>query len=116
MSSLSPLHAVLFDMDGTLVETEGFWGEAMFELAERLGGRMSDEARAQTIGSTMRRSMQVLHADLGLDRSEDELLADARWVEDRTAELMADGIHWMPGARDLLVAVRSAGLTTALVT
>lgn len=107
---------MLFDMDGTLVQTEEFWGEAMFELAAQLGGEMSDEARAQTIGSTMRRSMQVLHADLGLVRTEAQLQADARWVEERTAALMAAGIHWQPGARELLVAVRAAGLATALVT
>ena len=103
-------------MDGTLVETEQYWGEAMFELAARLGGRMSDDARARTVGSSMRVSMGVLHADLGLRRSEEQLQADARWVEDRTAELMAGGIAWQPGARELLVAVRAAGLATALVT
>jgi HAD superfamily hydrolase (TIGR01509 family) len=112
----SLLQAVLFDMDGTLVETEQYWGEAMFELAERLGGRMSESARAATVGSTMRRSMSILHADLGLDRTEDQLLADARWVEDRTAQLLGAGISWCPGARELLTAVRAAGLRTALVT
>ncbi|TFV66262.1 UNVERIFIED_ORG: HAD family phosphatase [Bacillus sp. AZ43] len=110
------MQAVLFDMDGTLVETEQYWGEAMFELAARLGGRMSAEARAATVGSTMRRSMTILHADLGVIRSEEQLLADARWVEDRTAELMAAGITWCPGARELLLGVRAAGLPTALVT
>jgi HAD superfamily hydrolase (TIGR01509 family) len=115
-SAPSPLRAVLFDMDGTLVETEEFWGEAMFELAAQLGGRMSHEARAATVGSTMRRAMQVLHADLGLVRTEEQLQADARWVEDRTAQLMAAGITWQPGARDLLRGVRTAGLVTALVT
>jgi HAD superfamily hydrolase (TIGR01509 family) len=110
------LRAVLFDMDGTLVETEGYWGEAMAELAARLGGRMSAEARAATVGTSMRTSMSVLHADLGVVRDEEQLQADGRWVTDRTAELMAEGIEWQPGARDLLVAVRAAGLTTALVT
>ena len=112
----SPLRAVLFDMDGTLVETEQLWGEAMFELAARLGGRMSDAARQQTVGTSMRTSMQVLHADLGIRRTEAELRADAAWVEGRTAELMAGGIAWRPGASELLRSVRAAGLATALVT
>ncbi len=110
------LRAVLFDMDGTLVETEQYWGEAMFELAARLGGRMSPSARAATVGASMRRSMAILHADLGVVRTEEQLLADARWVEERTAELLAGGISWCPGARELLTEVRAAGLRTALVT
>jgi len=116
MSSVGGLRAVLFDMDGTLVETEQHWGEAMFELAAQLGGRMSDAARARTIGASMRVSMTVLHADLGLTRSEEQLQADARWVEDRTAELLGAGIAWRPGAAELLREVRAAGLSTALVT
>ena len=110
------LRAVLFDMDGTLVETEQFWGIAMRELAGHLGGRMSDEARSRTVGTSMQVSMAVLHADLGLTRTEPETRADARWVTERTAELMAGGVEWRPGARDLVLTVRSAGLATALVT
>ncbi|RBY90159.1 HAD family phosphatase [Blastococcus sp. TBT05-19] len=112
----SDLAAVLFDMDGTLVQTEEYWGEAMFELAGSLGGVMSPEARAATVGTSMRRSMEVLYADLGVERTEEQLLADARWVEDRAGELMATGIPWRPGARELLESVREAGLSTALVT
>jgi HAD superfamily hydrolase (TIGR01509 family) len=110
------VRAVLFDMDGTLVQTEEYWGEAMFELGDRLGGRMSDEARAETVGTSMRTSMRVLYADLGVVRSEDQLHADARWVEVRAAELMSAGIPWRPGAADLLRAVAAAGVRSALVT
>jgi HAD superfamily hydrolase (TIGR01509 family) len=111
------LEAVLFDMDGTLVETEEYWGEAMFALAERLGGRMSAEARQRTVGTSMRFSMNVLYEDLGVSAGERQLRADARWVEERTAELMAEGgVEWQPGARELVVAVREAELASALVT
>jgi HAD superfamily hydrolase (TIGR01509 family) len=111
------LEAVLFDMDGTLVETEEYWGEAMFALAEQLGGEMSPEARERTVGTSMRFTMEVLYDDLGLSVDERQLRADARWVEERTAQLMAEGgIRWQPGARELVVAVREAELAAALVT
>jgi HAD superfamily hydrolase (TIGR01509 family) len=114
---LQPLQAVLFDMDGTLVETEQYWSEAMSALARELGGTLSATAREQTVGTAMRVGLGVLYADIGVLRSEAELQADIRWVEDRTGELMhAGGIAWRPGARELLVSVRDAGVCTALVT
>ena len=75
-------------MDGTLVETEHYWGEALHALARRLGGTLSDEGRAATVGGSMRTSMAVLDADLGIRRTEDQWAADGRWVEDTTARLM----------------------------
>jgi HAD superfamily hydrolase (TIGR01509 family) len=108
--------AVLFDMDGTLVQTEEFWGEAMFALAARLGGRMSDAARRRTVGTSLRTSMRILHEDLGIARTEAELRADARWVEEETGRLLADGVDWQPGARELVAEVRAAGVRSALVT
>ena len=111
------LDGVLFDMDGTLVQTEELWGEAMDTLARRLGGTFSAEGRARTVGTSMRVAMTILHADLGVERTDEQLRADARWVEDETAALMGTrGMPWRPGARELLTAVRAAGLATALVT
>jgi HAD superfamily hydrolase (TIGR01509 family) len=115
--SMRSLEAVLFDMDGTLVETEELWGEAMAALAGQLGGVFSPGARERTVGTSMPVAMGILYADLGVERSATQLRDDARWVEDETAALMAGrGMPWRPGARQLLTAVRDGGLATALVT
>jgi beta-phosphoglucomutase-like phosphatase (HAD superfamily) len=110
------LRAVLFDMDGTLVETEEYWGEAMFSLAGQLGGRMSAEARAATVGTSMRVAMAVLYDDLGVTRTEAEMQADVDQILDVVARKMTERLIWLPGARELLTVVHEAGLRTALVT
>jgi HAD superfamily hydrolase (TIGR01509 family) len=95
---------VLFDMDGTLVDSEKVWDIALKELARRAGGELSEQARIAMIGSNMGRSMQIMRDDLGQpDRPE-------------VFDLFGHGLVWRPGAYELLKAVRAAGVPTALVT
>lgn len=108
------LAAVLFDMDGTLVDTEKVWDVALRELAARYGGVLSDAGRIAMVGAAAERTMELLFADLDMPPVAPEAGAD--WLDARMVELFADGMEWKPGARELLAAVRAAGLATALVT
>jgi HAD superfamily hydrolase (TIGR01509 family) len=108
------LQAVLFDMDGTLVDSEKVWDVGLRELAIRYGGELSASARVRMIGTSMADSMAILHADLGQPWRDPT--GSALWLEQRVSALFADGLVWRPGARRLLAEVRAAGVPTALVT
>lgn len=108
--------AVLWDMDGTLVDSEKVWTVSLRDTARWLGGELSAAAREAVVGSNMADTMVVLFDDLGLDpdpaavvRARDELVR-------RTGELFEAGLEWRPGARAALRTVRAAGWRTALVT
>jgi HAD superfamily hydrolase (TIGR01509 family) len=105
---------VLFDMDGTLVDSEKVWEVALHELAASYGGRLSPAARRAMVGTSMPETMAILHDDLGQPWR--DAAVGAAWLEDRVVELFASGLQWRPGALGLLTAVRSAGIPTALVT
>ncbi len=113
-STAHELAAVLFDMDGTLVDSEKVWSVALQELATRLGGRLSDSARARMVGTNMSESMTILHVDVG--RTDLDPDSSVAWLESRMGELFAAGLVWKPGAQELLAAVSAAGIPAALVT
>jgi HAD superfamily hydrolase (TIGR01509 family) len=108
------MRAVLFDMDGTLVDSEKIWDVTLDELAARLGGELSAPTRRAMVGSNLASSLQLLHDDLGITGG--DLDGDGRWLLDRTKLYFTRGLPWQPGARELLEAVHAAGLPTALVT
>ncbi|NIL57449.1 HAD family phosphatase [Salinispora arenicola] len=105
---------MLFDMDGTLVDSEKLWEVALHELAVAYGGALSEPARRAIVGTSMAVSMRILHDDLG--QPERDPHASAAWINTRILELFRSGLRWRPGALALLQAVRAAGIPTALVT
>ncbi|GAA2134917.1 HAD superfamily hydrolase (TIGR01509 family) [Glycomyces algeriensis] len=106
--------AVLFDMDGTLVDSEIIWDTGVEELAALLGGALDPEVRARMVGTNEDASVVMLLDSLGIPLTE----APHRqtWLRTRMKELFAAGVEWKPGARELLLECRAAGIPTALVT
>jgi HAD superfamily hydrolase (TIGR01509 family) len=107
------LQAVLFDMDGTLLDSEKVWDVALDDLAESLGGQLSAYGRARMVGTPLGRSIAILHDDLGVDADAE---ASGAYLLSRAAELFARPLPWRPGARELLDAVAVAGVPVGLVT
>ncbi|MCP3803671.1 HAD family phosphatase [Allokutzneria sp. A3M-2-11 16] len=115
-SSVDGPAAVLWDMDGTLVDSEKIWDIPLAELAVRLGGELSAETRAEMVGSNQERTLRLLFASLGLPADPPALADAGDWLVARTAELFAAGLPWRPGAPEALRAIRASGVPTALVT
>jgi HAD superfamily hydrolase (TIGR01509 family) len=106
--------AVLFDMDGTLVDSEIIWDTGVEELAGLLGGALDPEVRSRMVGTNEDASVVMLLESLGIPLTETP--HHQTWLRTRMKELFAAGVAWKPGARELLLECRAAGIPTALVT
>lgn len=109
----SALAAVLWDMDGTLVDTEPYWMAAETPLVERFGGTWTHEQALGMVGLALEDSARLLQG-AGVPWSADEIIA---YLTDEVLRQLADtGVPFRPGARELLADLRAAGVKTALVT
>jgi HAD superfamily hydrolase (TIGR01509 family) len=115
-STADGLAAVLWDMDGTLVDSEKLWDVALYEAAEWLGGVLTEQQRLTLVGSNMEATSRYMLEATGRRPTPEAICSTGDWIRDRTAMLFADALPWRPGAREALAAVRAAGLPSALVT
>ncbi|WP_432170596.1 HAD family hydrolase [Streptomyces sp. 1222.5] len=108
----SALQAVLLDMDGTLVDTEGFWWDVEVEVFAALGHTLDESWRHVVVGGPMTRSAGFLIEATGAAITLAEL---AVLLNDGFEERIGQALPLMPGAARLLAELHEHAIPTALV-
>ena len=104
--------AVLFDMDGTIIDSEPYWMIAEAELVEEHGGTWSDKQGYALVGSGLWNSAAVLQK-AGVDLAADDIV---QRLSQRVLEQVASSVPWRPGVRELFRELLDADIPCALVT
>ncbi|MDY6810031.1 MAG: HAD family phosphatase [Actinomycetota bacterium] len=106
----------MWDMDGTLLDSEPLWDVAMADLALRHGIAMSPALRESTLGNALPDALSKVYAAARVAPADQDRAGDERWLLDHVAEMFVGGLPWRPGAAAALDLVRSAGVPMVLVT
>jgi HAD superfamily hydrolase (TIGR01509 family) len=97
MPDQASLQAVVFDLDGVLVDSESVWDAARRAVVQETGGRWQDDATRAMMGMSSPEWSRYLHDQLGVPLTADEI------NERVVARLLAryrDELPLLPGAVD----------------
>ena len=107
------MEAVLWDMDGTLVDTEPYWIAAETAMAQRYGATWTQTDAMQLVGSDLLDSARYIQRVMGLDHTPEEIVEEL--LDGVTAQVQ-EAVPWRPGALELLDTLAEAGVRCGLVT
>lgn len=104
--------ALLWDLDGTIVDSEDYWIQAEVELAQLHGGTWTHEDGMIQVGQGLPVTAAALQA-CGVDMGIQEIID---FLAHRVGALLEESVPWRPGALEMLQAAAVAGIPQAMVT
>jgi len=110
------MDAVLWDMDGLMVDSEPLWTLAEQELARALGGTWDAQIKARIVGTRLDLAVPLILAHYGVAATPERVAATADGLLARMVELYArDDLQLLPGVGSLLAALADERVPMALV-
>ena len=111
MSATNP-QAVLWDLDGTIVDSEPYWLLSEQRLVEEFGGTWSEADGFALIGAGLTNAAEHLQK-CGVDMPVDAIV---KRMVDEVDEMNAKQVPWRPGALELIRSIHDAGIPQVIVT
>ena len=105
--------AVLWDMDGTLVDTEPYWFQVERQLVESYGGEWPEHQAKAVVGFDLLDAAEYIREHGGVPLEPREIVDI---MLDGVIARLRENIPWRPGVRRLLRDLNEAGVPCALVT
>jgi len=103
---------VLWDLDGTIIDSEPYWLLSEQRLVEEFGGTWSEADGFALIGAGLSNAAEHLQG-FGVDLPVDEIV---QRMVDEVDEMNAKQIPWRPGALELIRSIHDAGIPQVIVT
>jgi HAD superfamily hydrolase (TIGR01509 family) len=91
------IDAVVFDLDGVLLDSEQVWDAAREQLAKERGGRWHDNAQRDMMGMSSREWSRYMHETIGLPEPPEHINAE---VVQRLVASYREDLPVIPGARE----------------
>jgi HAD superfamily hydrolase (TIGR01509 family) len=98
---MASIAAVIFDMDGVLIDSEGLWNDARMQITSEHGGRWRDEAQRAMMGMSSIEWSRYMHEELGVAMEPEQI---SETVVSRLERLYRERVPLLPGAREAVVA------------
>jgi HAD superfamily hydrolase (TIGR01509 family) len=91
------IEAVVFDLDGVLLDSEEIWDEAREQLARERGGRWHEEAQRDMMGMSSTEWSRYMHETIGLPEPPEQINDE---VVQRLSARYREHLPVIPGARE----------------
>lgn len=108
-----PPAAVLWDMDGTLIDSEPYWMKSEGAFAKANNSTWTKQDGLNLVGMSLYDSSKIIKEKVGSDLEPEQIIEQ---LTDEVTAQLKEKILWRPGARELLLLLRKKKVKTALVT
>lgn len=113
MDRTQPVQALIFDMDGLLVDSEGLASDAMDRLLDEYQLDRKPEIHDKLLGRRLVEALAIVRDGYGMEVDVEILIAR---YSDLRIEALRGSVKAMPGAQEIIARARLAGLPIALAT